>query len=408
MIRVGSTVYMSKKKNKKWLRFRHRVVRNLAYAVLYPYSRLVYGIKIEKFRQQNGRQFLVLLNHQTPFDQFFVGMAFKGPVYYMATEDIFSLGIVSKLINYLVAPIPIKKQTTDIRAVLNCMRVAQEGGTICIAPEGNRTYSGRTEYMNPAIVMLVKKLSLPLALYRLEGGYGVQPRWSDAVRRGKMRGYVSRVIEPEEYKNMSDTELLALIKDGLYVNEAADTGEYRHKKAAEYLERCIYVCPHCGLSSFRSDKKLITCEHCGLQAEYLCNKQLKSKSASFSFRYVADWYDYQKDYINGLDVTAFTADPLYSENVSIYEVELYKRKHLLTKNAQISLYGDRICIDGTCYPFDSLSHITVLGKNKLNIYSDGKVYQLKGSKRFNALKYVHFFYRYNNIKGAKDDKFLGL
>jgi len=158
---------MAKRKNEKWIHFRHRVVRNLAYAVLYPYSRLVYGVKIEKFKEQAGRKFLVLLNHQTPFDQFFVGMAFKGPIYYMATEDIFSMGFVSKLIKYLVAPIPIKKQTTDIRAVLNCMRVAKEGGTICIAPEGNRTYSGRTEYMNPAIVSLVKKLSLPLAFYRL-------------------------------------------------------------------------------------------------------------------------------------------------------------------------------------------------------------------------------------------------
>jgi len=58
--------------------------------------------------------------------------------------------------------------------------------------------------------------------------------------------------------------------------------------------------------------------------------------------------------------------------------------------------------------FDTVSHITVLGKNKLNIYSEGKVYQIKGDKHFNALKYTHFFHRYKNIKGAKNDQFLGL
>ena len=57
-----------------------------------------------------------------------------------------------------MAPIPIKKQTMDITAVKNCILVAREGGTICIAPEGNRTYSGRTEYMRPSIASLAKKL----------------------------------------------------------------------------------------------------------------------------------------------------------------------------------------------------------------------------------------------------------
>ena len=81
---------MSKKK-KKWMKFRHHVVRNLAYVVMYPYSRLKYGVTIERMKNQQNRPYLILLNHQTVFDQFFVGMAFKGPVYYVATEDIFSL-----------------------------------------------------------------------------------------------------------------------------------------------------------------------------------------------------------------------------------------------------------------------------------------------------------------------------
>lgn len=399
---------MAKRKIQKWIHFRHNVVRNLAYLVMYPYSRIVYGVKIEKFKEQAGRKYLVLLNHQTPFDQFFVGMAFKGPVYYLATEDIFSMGFVSKLIKYLVAPIPIKKQTTDIRAVLTCMRVAKEGGTICIAPEGNRTYSGRTEYMNPAIVSLAKKLSMPIAFYRLEGGYGVQPRWSDVVRKGSMRGYVSRVLEPEDYNAMSDSDLLELIKTELYVDEANVSGTFDHKKRAEYLERCIYVCPFCGLSSFYSKGHLTRCEKCGREVEYLTDKRLKGIGYDHPFPFVAQWYDYQKEYINDLDITVFTEKPLYRENVDVYEVELYKKKRLINENAVLSLYGDRVSVNNTEFLFDTVSHFTVLGKNKLNIYSEGKVYQIKGDERFNALKYTHFFHRYKNIKGANNDQFLGL
>ena len=47
---------------------------------------------------------------------------------------------------------------------MNCIRVAREGGTIAMAPEGNRTFGGSTGYMNNAIVPLAKKLGLPTNL----------------------------------------------------------------------------------------------------------------------------------------------------------------------------------------------------------------------------------------------------
>ena len=53
--------------------------------------------------------------------------------------------------------------------------------------------------------------------------------------------------------------------------------------------------------------------------------------------------------------------------------------------------------------------VTVLGRNKLNVYHGKKVYQFKGGKRFNALKYVHIYHRFRNIsRGDADGKFLGL
>lgn len=400
-----------KRKKKKWIKFRHRVVRNIAFFLLYPYSRIKYGIKPIRFKEQEKRPYLILLNHQTPFDQFFVGMSFKGPIYYLATEDIFSMGWLSSLIRYLVAPISIKKQTADASAILNCMRVAKEGGTIAIAPEGNRTYSGRTEHMSPSIVPLIRKLKLPVVLYRIEGGYGVQPRWSDVIRRGKMKSYVSRVISPEEYAELDDDTLFAIISRELFVNEAVADACFHHKKRAEYLERAIYVCPDCGLSSFESHNTTIKCLKCGKHAEYLPTKELRGED--FPFRFVADWYNYQKLFINRLDVTECCETPLYCENVAFYKVIPCKKKELICKNATLSLYGDRISVtlpDGEQqYPFDEISAAAVLGRNKLNVYHGDSIYQIKGDKRFNALKYVQIYHRYKNIrKGEPYAEFLGL
>ena len=403
----------SKAKKKKWTKRRHSIVTCVLRFSLGFYTKIKYGIKVERFREQEKRPYLILMNHQTAFDQFFIGMAFKGPVYYLASEDIFSNGWVSSLIRYLVAPIPIKKQTTDVRAILNCLKVAKEGGTIAIAPEGNRTYSGRTEYMSPSIVPLAKKLGVPIVLFRIEGGYGVHPRWSDVVRKGKMRAYVSQVIYPEEYAPLSDDELFAIVKKGLYVDEARVDGEYKHKRCAEYLERALYVCPECKLSTFESCGDVITCTKCEKQIRYKSTKELEGIGFELPFRFVADWYDYQSDFMNSFDPTAHDSEPLYKEKVNISEVIPCQKKEPIYENAEISLYGTRIVIasgdDRLCFDFNETSAVTVLGKNKLNIYHGDKIYQIKGEKRFNALKYVHMYNRYKNVvKGEENVKFLGL
>ena len=402
----------TKTKQKKWIYPRHKLARGVLAAILGPITTLKYGVRVEPFPQQGSRPYLILMNHQTAFDQFFVGMAFKRPVYYVATEDLFSNGWISSVIRYLVAPIPIKKQTTDIGAVMNCIRVAREGGTIAIAPEGNRTYSGKTVYMNPAIGGLAKKLKLPIALFRIEGGYGVQPRWSDVTRRGTMRAYVSRVIEPEEIENMTADALYELIRDGLQVDEAVADGIFKSGKKAEYLERAMYVCPQCGLTEFESHGNVTACKKCGLTITYAEDKTLSGEN--FPFKFVKQWYEYQEKFINALDVTACTAEPMFEDCAGLFQVYVYKNKKRLRRKAKINLYGDRILIDADQehalnLPFEQIDALSVLGRNKLNIYAGKELYQVKGGKRFNALKYVQIFYRYRNItRGNPNAEFLGL
>ena len=403
-----------KKKPGTWVKPRHKLVRALLSVTLGPVSRLRYGVRITPLPKAETRQMLILYNHQTAFDQFFVGMAVRQPIYYLATEDIFSKGFLSKLIRYLVAPIPIKKQTTDVRAVMNCLRVAREGGSIAIAPEGNRTYSGRTGYINPAITMLAQKLGLPIAIFRIEGGYGVHPRWSDAVRKGPMRAYISRIVEPEEYQALDGSAMNELICRELFVDEAKADAEFRHKKSAEYLERAIYVCPTCGLSTLESHRDVITCRTCGMQVRYLPTRELCGIDKPFPFRFVAEWYDYQQEVVGKLNPNEHLDQPLYRDRASISKVIVYERKKPFRRDAALALYGDRIVIDEgkdneLTLSFGEIRSASVLGRNKLNLYHGEDVYQFKGSKRFCALKYVNLYHRHKNVRNGVDhEQFLGL
>ena len=90
-----------------------------------------------------------------------------------------------------------------------------------------------------------------------------------------------------------------------------------------------------------------------------------------------------------------------------------KKKRPILESGTIELYGDKIVVKGDgveeLFAFAECSAVTVLGKNKVNVYSGDKIYQLKGGKDFNGVKFVHFYNRYRNIvKGDSNAKFLGL
>lgn len=401
------------KKTKAWTSARHKVIGNLARFLLMPWSKRKYNIEITPCKEAKGRQMLILFNHQTAHDQFFVADAFGMPIYFIASEDIFSLGFLSTLLRWAVAPIPIKKQATDVKALKTCLKVIKEGGSIALAPEGNRTYSGRLCEIKPTIASMARRFKLPIACFRIEGGYGVHPRWADDVRSGKMRAYTSRIIEPEEYKDWSEEKLLSEILEELDVREDNASGEYKGKTLAEYLERAMYVCPDCGLTEFRSEGDEFTCTKCGRRARYLSTKKLEGIDREFPFEYMYDWYDYQCKYVNNLDLLARENEIFYNDIIDAYRVIPYRKKELIKKGVTSTLRGGSIELRADDFEkiwnFGETSAVTVLGKNKINVYSKDGVYQLKGGARFNALKYVNFYNRYRNIKeGRKNEQFLGL
>lgn len=402
-----------KKKRNKWIKKRHSVVIALLKGPFRLYTKIKYRIKLEKFRNYDGGQYLILSNHQTAFDQFFVSLCFPKHVYYVASEDLFSKGWLSRLIAWLVAPIPFKKSTSDLSGVRNCLRVAKEGGSIGMFPEGNRTYSGTTEHMKSGVASLAKSLRLPIAFYRIEGGYGVQPRWSDKVRKGRMKGGFSKVIPYEEFKDMSNEELFALIQKELWVDEREDKTAFYGKNNAEYLDRAMYVCPDCGLSEFHSEKDIITCRKCGKQIKYMPDKTLQGVGFDFPYKYVKDWYDHQCDFIRNFDMSPYTETLIYADNAKYSENIYCSNKVEIDEDALLGIYADRFIVKTKkgedVYPFDEVSAATVLGKNKLNIYVGDRIFQFKGDKHFNALKYLNLYcHAVNTAKGDPYGEFLGL
>lgn len=398
------------KKKNTWIKPRHRRWWNFANGLLRPIIDHKYNMEIVPFEDNKG-QYLILCNHQTPFDQFYLSRMFKGNIYFVCTEDLLSNKTVGGIIKHTIEPIPIQKGTMDLGTIKACARVAKEGGSIIVYPEGNRTYSGKTGHIKPAVAKLAKFLKLPIALVRQEGGFGVEPRWSNNIRKGKAKIYVSKVLSFDEYKPLTDDQLYQLICQELHVDDSVGGGTFKHKRRAEYIERAMYVCPHCGLSHFVSDKHTFSCTKCGTTVEFGEDLQLKPIKGEWPFATIGEWYDYQCDFVNGLALDQIDNTPLYQDEISLSQVIVGKRKKPICKKATLSMYADRIEIvskkQHLVFTYQDITGMAVMGRNKLNFHCDG-IYQVKGKKRFNALKYMNIFYRYKNIQEADNGTFLGI
>jgi len=224
------------------------------------------------------------------------------------------------------------------------------------------------------------------------------------------------VVEPEEYASLSDEALCGLIKDTLTVDEASVDTLYRSRHRAEYLERVLYVCPHCGLSQFESHRDTVRCLSCGDGVRYLESKELDGLKKPTPFRFLANWYEYQENFVRALDLSPYEDTPMFIDGeVRLSRVIPYEKKVKLEKKAVVSLYGNSIAVKGKkeeyLFSFDEVNAVTVLGRNKANIYIGKDIYQLKGNKRFNALKYMHIYHCYKNSKEVRSDGkelFLGI
>ncbi len=391
---------------RKWSRVRHRIIIGTAKIILWPFLKLKYHFSYKKF-QKDKRGYLVLANHQTAFDQFFIAYLFNLKTYYVASDDLLNNRFISRLLQWAVRIIPYKKASTDFTILRTCKKVSEEGCNIVMFPEGNRTFSGQPCQINPTVAKMAKFLKMPVAIVNIEGGFGVLPRFSNKGRKGKCSARVTKIIEYDEYKDLEYDEIYKMIKKELYVDESLPSGPFKSKKKANYLERVIYHCPHCGFSHFYSNKNKLSCSKCNLEVRYNDFKQFESNDKTFKFKNVAEWYNFQRTYLSSYPLTEINKDEvIFEDRGTLNEIIPRKKRKTIVKDGLIKLYSNRIEFKNnknklTLF-FEDITSSGIFGKNKINFYTKEKTYQIKSDVHFNAIKYGDMIYRYKQIKKEVD------
>lgn len=387
---------------KRIVKVRHKFINKLVKPIITKIIRKKFNYTHESYDFKPP--FLVIGNHTTDWDAFFISKAFNHPIYFVMSDHVSSLK-VGKVIKYFVAPIPITKSSIDAGTVRDIMTVIKQKGIVGIFPEGNKSFGGDMSYIKPSTAKLAKKLQVPLVLFNIEGGYFASPRWSKLKRLGHVHGYIKRVVSVEEMNNMTNEELYQIIKENLRVN-AYEVQEKNKVKfvmpndRAVGIESFLYICPKCKqISSLYGKDNDILCKNCDFSAhldEYgylsgietdrldVLDKIQKEYIRSVKFE------SYDKDTIitqdDGWEVHK-KIDKFNNEILGIYST-LLKKDCIILKNE-----NDEIKIN-----LDEISGQAIEGACGIQLWlKNNDVYRIKNDTgQLSGLKYVNLISRLKN------------
>jgi 1-acyl-sn-glycerol-3-phosphate acyltransferase len=367
---------------------RHRLVWRLLYYPLLLLAKLLYNYSFIEAPHIEG-SYIVLPNHAHSWDHYFVSFSFKmRHMYFLASEHAFRKPFWAKVMTYLAGPISRVKGGADTQAVLTILRWLKKGVSICLFPEGNRTFNGKTAEMHPATAKLLRMANVPIVTYKLTGGYLSAPRWSKSSRRGRVSGRVVRVYSPEEIKKMSIAELNDLMANDLYEDAYKTQAEQRIRftgaRLAEGLEEALFICPKCGaIGSLVSKGSRFSCS-CGFITVY---DEYGYFDKASPFKSVVEWDDWQIERLN--EHIDNNEELLSDTGASIWRLGENHSMEFVA-GGKISLNHSSLSVDGRVFPLSEMAEPSLCHFTKyetLMFTAKGGQYELRFDNNTSRRKY---------------------
>ena len=331
---------------------------------------------------------IIISNHATTWDPLLLAMSFPDKhIHFVASEHIFRLGLVSRLICALVAPIPRRKGSTGTDTAMACLRKLKAGGSVCIFAEGDATWDGVSASVFPATGKLARSSGATLITYRLEGGYLSLPRWSRLLRRGRMRGHAVEVYSPERLRAMKPEEITAAIDRDIYEDawqrQRAEGVEYKDPRRAENIELGLFLCPRClRVGGIKGAGSQVSCG-CGFHTSFTPTGFFDPPEPFESF---LQWDLWQLErlreggFLHGEELFA-------DENVTLRRIETGHGERKLCRGRLIQ-YAESLDIDGRRFRLAEISDMAMVKASVLLFTAGESYYELRAERPCCLRKYL--------------------
>jgi len=336
---------------------------------------------------------LIVSNHTTDLDPALLALGFTRHTYFLASEHAFRNGFPSKLMKFLFDPIPFNKARTDVQAIMDTIRRIKAGANVCIFPEGDRTFTGKTEPISASIAKLAKTCGADLITYHIEGGFFTVPRWAKKMRRGEMKGRVVNRYSAEEIRDITEKQVLELIEKDIfedaYERQKGRLTRYRGKNLAENIETVLFMCPECKkLGTIRSEGDRFSCD-CGLDGVYTETGFLEGDSLPFST--ITEWGVWQKEQLAEIVLRAGSEPICFNDNQKLFEVHTTVGKRLIGEG-KLQINRDSLQCAGLTFSLKCLTRIVVTGQMTLTFaVIDGSTYEVRSAVPRSALLYREIY-----------------
>lgn len=137
------------------------------YLVLYPFFKIFYRVEVHgRENIPNDRSIIVAANHISHFDPIILALATRKPTAYMAKQELFSVPILSTIINILGA-IAVDRKKLDVSTIKSAKAVLKTKWFLGIFPEGTRILTGKVGKIQKGFGYLAKMTNseiLPLGI----------------------------------------------------------------------------------------------------------------------------------------------------------------------------------------------------------------------------------------------------
>lgn len=328
--------------------------------------------------------YIILSNHVTNWDPLYLNLFVKEPISFVAGDSLFRNPLLKRVLDYTGA-IPKTKFKSDTRTIRSMLKAKKHKRVIGLFPEGNRNWDGNTEPLTPATAKLLKMLDVPVIIATISGGHLSHPRWAVHHRKGLISLSFVKKWDRGAFTNQTPETIHQMLTEALTHDEMQWQAEkqipYNGANLAHYLERYLFVCPHCKeLGHLESNDQLLHCKNCEYTVRYTPFGFFEEVKQPLGFSTPSAWNKWQLEWLEArMSESTFTFSlkdhvKLFSANPD-QPFSFVCQGNLNWTDGGMSLVSD----EGTSYSFrfEDLEGVNIHLHHHLEFFTDNRQYQIE-------------------------------
>jgi len=322
--------------------------------------------------------FLILGNHTNNFDGLFLQCLSPRLIRFVVTDTVFRHKALSRILHF-AGYIPIRKHTSDSRAIRQIMHLVSQGSAIGIFPEGMRSWDGKTRPFENATFRLIQVLRIPVYAVRFKGAYLSEPRWADTKRHGLIEAEVFKLFDIGDKPSLK--QIHQTVSDALEHDEG-DWQRIRHipfkgKALCAGFERLLFVCPAClRIGAMDSSSDRIWCLSCGAENR-LDIYGFFHPAGCGPARSASELNAWQQDEMKRQFALKASHDVLLSdEGARLFFAETHNAPYTLAESGTITLCSGSLHVGRHAFRTKELSGISVGFKSHVEFRYHKKDYRI--------------------------------